>query len=298
MSTTAAPRGASPEAIRKHYDVANDFYELWLDPTMCYSCALWDEDEPDSNLEQAQLRKLDFHANQIRANGLDRVLDVGCGWGAMVRRLVHDYNVGHATGLTLSNAQAEWSFQRPDPRVDIRIESWLDHKPDAPYDGIISVGAFEHFAKAEMPDAERIAAYRAFFKNCSNWLKPGGRLSLQTIAYGNVDLTKVKEQADTKFFFDVIFPESVLPTLADITVACDGLFEIVNLRNDREQYYRTCQIWYRTLVAKKAEALKIVDQATYDRFVRYLKLSAFVFNNSYTTLLRIGFRRWDESRVG
>lgn len=297
MCTALDQRGASAEAIRQHYDVANEFYELWLDPTLCYSCALWDENEPDSMLEQAQLRKLDFHAHQIRAHQAHRVLDIGCGWGALVRRLVETHGVQSATGLTLSNAQAQWSAQRPDPRVDIRIESWVDHQPDAPYDGIISVGAFEHFAKAEWPDSQRIAAYRTFFQNCRDWLKPGGRLSLQTISYGNVDVAHVKEQPDTKFFFDVIFPESVLPTLADIIAASDGLFEIVNLRNDRDHYARTCQIWYRTLVARKAEALKIVDQDVYNRFVRYLKLSAFVFNASYTGLLRIGFRRWDESRT-
>lgn len=297
MSATVAQRGASPEAIRKHYDVANEFYKLWLDPTMCYSCALWDDDEPDSLLETAQIRKLDYHAAQIQATKLGRVLDVGCGWGALVRRLVQTYGVGHATGLTLSDAQADWSAARPDSRVEIRIESWMDHQPTAPYDGIISIGAFEHFAKAEWPDAQRIAAYRAFFKNCHKWLRPGGRLSLQTIAYANVDLATVKEKADAKFFFDQIFPESVLPTLADIVAASDGLFEVINLRNDREHYFRTCQVWYRKLVACKSEALKIVDQEVYDRFVRYLKLSSFVFGNTYAGLLRIGFRRWDEPRT-
>ena len=224
MTSTITQRGASPEAIRRHYDVANEFYDLWLDPTLCYSCALWDDDEPDSMLEQAQLRKIDFHANQIHAKGAQRVLDVGCGWGSLVRRLVETHQVEQAIGLTLSNAQAEWSAQLPDPR-------------------------------------------------------------------------NVKNPPDTKFFFDVIFPESVLPTLADIIAASDGLFEVVNLRNDREHYARTCQIWYRTLVSRKSEALKVVDLDVYNRFVRYLKLSSFVFNASYTGLLRIGFRRWDERRI-
>ena len=295
--TTASHRGASPEAIRKHYDVANDFYQLWLDPTLCYSCALWDEDDSDAMLETAQIRKLDYHANQIQAQNLHRVLDVGCGWGSQVRRLVNEFNVGHATGLTLSNAQADYSAQHPHPNVEIRIESWMDHQPVELYDGIISVGAFEHFAKAEWPDQQRITAYRTFFKKCREWLKPGGRLSLQTIAYGNVDVANVKNQADTKFFFDVIFPESVLPTLADIVAASDGLFEVVNLRNDREMYFRTCQVWYRNLVACKGEALKIVDQDVFDRFVRYLKLSAFVFGQEYAGLLRFGLRRLDQPRT-
>ena len=74
---TMTRRGASPEAIRRHYDVANEFYELWLDPTLCYSCALWEDNEPDSMFELAQLRKLDFHANQVQAKNAERVLDVG-----------------------------------------------------------------------------------------------------------------------------------------------------------------------------------------------------------------------------
>ena len=181
--------------------------------------------------------------------------------------------------------------------MEIRTESWQDHNPTDLYDGIISIGAFEHFSKADWPDSQRIIAYREFFTRCRDWLKPGGRLSLQTIAYGNVDVARVKDQADTKFFFDVIFPESVLPTLTDIIAASDGLFEVINLRNDRDHYARTCQIWYRRLVARKAEALEIVDQEVYDRFVRYLKLSAFVFHEAYAGLLRIGFRRWDEPRT-
>src|SRR5688572_25683389 len=94
--------GASRSAIRHHYDLSNDFYALWLDPSMTYSSALWSDGD---SLASAQRRKLDFHIEGARAPGAARVLDVGCGWGGLLQRAVDDWGVGHAVGLTLSQAQ-------------------------------------------------------------------------------------------------------------------------------------------------------------------------------------------------
>src|SRR5215212_4888186 len=95
--------GTPAAAIRQHYDVGNDFYELWLDPSMSYSCALWATGDAAATdtLEAAQLRKIDFHLPQARAAGKQQVLDIGCGWGATLRRLVEVHGVGQVVGLTL-----------------------------------------------------------------------------------------------------------------------------------------------------------------------------------------------------
>src|SRR5262245_33777912 len=115
MSNIPSPeRGASPQAIQQHYDVGSDFYALWLDNTLTYSCALWLDADSDGDLETAQIRKIDHHIISARARRVERVLDVGCGWGAVLRRLVSDYGVRHATGLTLSVAQAEQIAAQPD----------------------------------------------------------------------------------------------------------------------------------------------------------------------------------------
>jgi cyclopropane-fatty-acyl-phospholipid synthase len=290
-----APRGASPDAIRHHYDVGNDFYRLWLDESLTYSCALWNEGDSDRMLEAAQLRKYDYHVNAAQAVNAGRVLDVGCGWGALLRRLVESHGVGQATGLTLSETQAAWLTAHPHPRIDVRQESWLDHTPAAPYDAIISIGAFEHFARAGWTESERLAAYRAFFTRCRSWLKPGGRMSLQTITMGNVDPERLLQRPNMQFILTDIFPESMLPTLADIVAASDGLFELISLRNDRLDYYRTCRVWYKRLSACREEAVALVGEATVERYLRYLKVSTFGFGEGYIGLLRMTLQRWDEA---
>ena len=207
---------------------------------------------------------------------------------------VHD--AGRAVGLTLSRQQEEWAAAARDPRVEVRRESWADHVPAALYDAIISIGAFEHFARPEWTEGEMTAAYRGFFARCHDWLRPGGRLSLQTIAYGNIDREENRASPARPFLLGEIFPETDLPTLAAIVTAADGLFEIVTLRNDREDYWRTCRVWFERLLARREEAAAVAGEAVMRRYLRYLKLSASLFHAGHTNLLRIAFRRLDEPR--
>src|SRR5437660_5758563 len=119
--------GASAGAIRHHYDVSNEFFALWLDPTMTYSCALW---EPGDTLERAQIRKLDDVLDGVRARGAARLLDVGCGWGSLLRRATESYGVRRAVGLTLSEHQADWLATRSlAPDVDVLVRNWVDYWP-------------------------------------------------------------------------------------------------------------------------------------------------------------------------
>src|ERR1700688_4436191 len=101
-TTLVGSLGASRAAIALHYDTSNDFFRLWLDESMCYSSACWREDNAEEELEVAQQRQLDRHIRQARASGAERVLDVGCGWGGVLRRLIDAHGVRQAVGLTLS----------------------------------------------------------------------------------------------------------------------------------------------------------------------------------------------------
>jgi cyclopropane-fatty-acyl-phospholipid synthase len=294
-ATKEAVRGASPEAIQHHYDVGNAFYRLWLDESMSYSCALWDG-EADS-LAAAQARKIDYHIGQAHAAGVARVLDIGCGWAAVLKRLTAVHGAGRAVGLTLSREQEEWAGATHDARVEVRRESWADHVPSAPYDAVISIGAFEHFARPEWTASEQTDAYRRFFARCYHWLRPGGRLSLQTITYGNLDREESRASPGRPFLLGEIFPETDLPTLGAIVAACEGLFEIVTLRNDREDYWRTCRVWFERLLARREEAVAVAGEAVARRYLRYLKLSASLFHSGHTNLLRIAFRRYDNPRL-
>ncbi len=283
--------GASAKAIQHHYDISNDFYTLWLDKTLTYSCAMWEETQGYDALETAQIRKMDYHIAQARAREARKVLDVGCGWGSVLKRLTEVYGCKSAVGLTLSEAQARWIGSMNLPSVEARLEGWSDHNPTEFYDAIISIGAFEHFARPQNSVEPKIVGYRSFFSRCHRWLKPGGRLSLQTIAFGNM-----RPEDYNKFIAEKVFPESELPRFSEIAEAAERIFEIVTIRNDRLDYALTCRAWLKRLEANRAAAVKIVGEevvSNYERFFSYCILS---FETGKLDLLRITLRRIDHPR--
>jgi cyclopropane-fatty-acyl-phospholipid synthase len=274
-------------AIRHHYDVGNDFYELWLDSSLAYSCAL--RESADDTLETAQERKLRFHLDAVHvgaaAGGARRVLDIGCGWGGLLERAVRGPGVRDAVGLTLSDEQADFIRLRGLPNVEVRTESWVEYEPEDRFDGIVSIGAFEHFARPDDSAAEKIRTYREFFTRCRGWLNDDGMLSLQTIAYLNMS-----RDGASSFIQQEIFPNADLPTLAEITAAAEGVFEVQSVSNGRLDYAWTCEEWARRLRAHRAEAVDLVGGDVVARYERYLKLSAVGFRMGKITLLRLVLR--------
>lgn len=273
------------EAVRHHYDVGNAFYDLWLDDSRTYSCALRaDPKSPGTGdtLEAAQERKLKFHLDAVGADRAGAVLDIGCGWGSILERLALTHRVPRSVGLTLSEEQAAFVSARRYPGVEVRVQDWRDHEPDGGYDGIVSIGAFEHFARPDDTPAGKVARYREFFVRCRDWLAPGGALSLQTIAYANMS----RDDA-SGFMQQEIFPHADLPTLSEITAAAEGVFEIRSVHNGRLDYAWTCEQWARRLRARRAEAVALVGTDTVARYERYLKLSALGFRMGKIGLLRL-----------
>ncbi len=281
--TTITNPGASKAAISFHYDLGNEFFRLFLDRECCYSCAMYDN-ESDS-FEAAQQRKLEYHIQQARADGAARVLDIGCGWGALQKKLVREHGVKLAVGLTLSEKQAEWIRSMGLPGVEVRVESWSDHVPTAAYDSIISIGAFEHFARPSSR-AVRMRGYRDFFERCYGWLNPGGWMSLQSIGLGTVD-----RGVEGQFVAENIFPESDLPRLGEIAEASEGIFEIVLVRNDRADYKRTNHEFRDRLRQNWDVAVSLVGEETVRTFDKYFRVSAAGFSRRTTNLYRITFRR-------
>jgi cyclopropane-fatty-acyl-phospholipid synthase len=286
---TTAYRGASAAAIQHHYDVGNDFYALWLDPTLSYSCALWDGEQ--DNLQTAQKRKLDYLVTATRAAAAARVLDVGCGWGGLLRRLVELHDVNRVTGLTLSTAQATSIAGWANEHYDVRVENWIDHHPDGPYDAIISIGAFEHFADMGLTRTQRVDAYRAFFQHCYDWLPLGGRLAVQTNVKGNNTRLDRAMTRDLLFIIDTIFPESELPWPSEILQAAERRFDVVSIRNDPDDYARTCRAWLSQLQARHAEAEQLVGPAMVADYERYLAAAATAFTRRHLGLMRIIFEK-------
>ena len=283
MEQTNRP-GTSPDAIRLHYDSGNEFFSIWLDDTMSYSCALWDGE--GDTLEEAQRRKTDYLIAETRVAGKGSILDVGCGWGPVLDRATRVHDVGRAVGLTLSEPQAAWVHAQDNARVEARVENWLDHVPDARYDGIVIVGTIEHFARRDQESHEKVAAYRHFFKKCHEWLRPGGWLCVQAICYGTM-----RPEDFNSFIAKEIFPEADLPRLAELAEASERLFEITKVTNDRRGYRRTCQEWLDRLQVKRDRAVEVAGIEQVERFELYLNLCVKIFQVGASVLHRITFRR-------
>ncbi len=272
--------GASPEAIMSHYDMGNDFFRLVLDPEMIYSCALF---KGDDDLATAQLHKLDHHIEASGAANTARVLDVGCGWGAMLRRLVGHAGVAHAVGLTLSPSQARWIRDGNNPKIEVLEQDWRDHRPDRRYDAIISVGAFEHFVQKGLDPKVKLDAYREFFAYSDRVLAIGGKLSLQTIAYS--------ERTRVQPLLDKTFPDSDLPLEWEPIAAAEGTFSLIAARNDANDYYRTLVLWEQNLLANYDKAVALVGKERTDEFRRYLRMSAVGFRGGMVSLMRYSFQK-------
>jgi cyclopropane-fatty-acyl-phospholipid synthase len=279
-----ATYGGSADAIRYHYDVSRAFYALWLDETMSYSSALWTPAATEP-LALAQRRKIEHHLQHARADRATRLLDIGCGWGGVMRAAAELPGLQRIVGLTLSEDQAACVRELNHPKFEVRLENWVDHRPAAPYDSIVSIGAFEHFAKPSDTVAQKIQVYRDFFEACRTWLAPGGRLSLQTIAYG----TMRREEA-SQFINQEIFPDADLPTLAEIAAAADGVMEITDVVNHRLHYARTTETWAANLKKHRAAAVELVGEDTTARYERYLTQSSAGFYMGKIALLRLALR--------
>ena len=293
------PAGASAAAVRSHYDVSNSFYELWLGPSMMYSSAMWAGAETRADLERAQQRKIDFFAARVLPGpGPRRALDVGCGWGWNLRRLAEAHRVIAATGLTLSRAQLDYLTQHPVQGADIRLEDWNDHEPGEPYDAIFSFGAFEHFARDGTTGPQRIATYRRFFRSCMEWLGPGGRLALETIAHdGAPDTDAPLGRGPLGDFVLSLYPESLCPHLGEIVLGFEPFFEVEVLRSDPADFARTCRVWLTALREHEREAVAVVGEQVVRQFRRYLAASEIQFRTRIVTNYRLVLHRRRDVRV-
>ena len=289
---TSVSPGASEAAVRAHYDVSNRFYAAWLGPSMMYSSGMWSSSRDGSSLELAHQRKIDFFASKVLPRGPGRLLDVGCGWGGNLRRLAEHHGVTTAVGLTLSRAQCEFVAEHPWRGADVRLEAWSDHDPDDQYEAIVSYGAFEHFARDGTAAVERVATYRGFFRRCFDWLVPGGRLGLETIAHdGAPDTAAPRGRGPLGDFVLDLFPESICPHLFEIVLGFEPWFEVEILRSDPGDFARTFRAWLIALRDHEVEAAEVVGEETVRRFRRYLAASHVQFRTRTLTNYRLVLHR-------
>ncbi len=243
---------ADKRHISFHYDLGNDFYRLWLDPKMLYSCAYF-KNEYDS-LEQAQIQKINLCCRKLRLQPNERLLDIGCGWGSLLINAAKNFDV-QGVGITLSKEQLEYGRQQiAEERLQDRIQlEYLDYR-DLPgmnqtFDKIVSVGMFEHVGKANM---------KRFLESAGKVLRPGGLLLLHTIG-------KTMEEPTNSWIKKYIFPGCHLPDLGSILKNSTRLgLNFIDCENLRLHYSKTLDNWEQRFEASEARIRSMFD----DRFIR------------------------------
>lgn len=258
-------------AVSHHYDTGNEFFSLFLDPLMVYSCAHFLT--PDEPLETAQRRKLDLVCRKLQLRPGDRFLDVGCGWGALVIHAAIQYGV-EATGVTVSGEQADEARKRAaEAGVTDRVRIIHDdyRHLSGRFDAVASVGMVEHVGLARLPQ---------YFRHLRSLLAPGGVLLNHAI------FTRSRKPArGTSFVRAYVFPDGQLHKVEDaIAAAEDAGFELRDVEMLRQSYAVTLRNWVKNLEANADAARRLAGDRTYRIWRLYMAGSSVAFEQGAITV--------------
>ncbi|MEA3376123.1 MAG: cyclopropane-fatty-acyl-phospholipid synthase family protein [Chloroflexota bacterium] len=280
VSGTRHSRRRDRQAISYHYDVSNDFYALWLDRNMVYSCGYFAD--PDEDIHTAQERKLDYICRKLRLEPGERLLDIGCGWGGLVTHAVAHYGV-EALGITLSQPQVDFAQERIaeaalEDRCRVEVRDYREVEPETPFDKLVSVGMFEHVGEEKM---------RVYFEQAWDILRPEGVFLNHAITRPGWE---PKAERDDTFSDRYVFPDGELtPISHSLRIAEEVGFEVRDVESLREHYALTLRRWVRRLEQRHEEALEHVDEVTYRIWGLFMSGSAEGFEsarlNVYQSLL-------------
>jgi cyclopropane-fatty-acyl-phospholipid synthase len=285
MSSTKTENDFSPyyEESQSIYDISNDFFALFLGPTMGYTCGYYERE--DMTLDESQNAKFDLALGKLGLEPGMTLLDIGCGWGGALERAITQFDV-NVIGITLSKEQSDWARKRlakldTKRTVEVRLQGWEEF--DEPVDRIVSIGAFEAF---------KVERYPLFFERAYSVLPEGGVMLLHTILAhtqqffreNNIKLT-ISDLKFMKFIGDEIFPGGRLPAVEDIEkLAADSGFDLQRTHLLQPHYARTLDMWAANLEAAKDEAIALQSQEVYDRYMKYLTGCADFFHRGITNI--------------
>ena len=267
-------------AIEYHYDLANDFYALFLDRNMVYSCAYYSQDH--DSLEAAQSHKLDHILNKLGLKQGESFLDIGCGWGALVIRASEKYGA-LSTGITLSKKQFEYAqdaIRRSglEGRCKVLLRDYRDLKEEGAYDKIASVGMFEHVGLKNLP---------LYFSAIHRLLKDDGLVLNHGITSSNVESRKLGMGVGD-FIHRYVFPHGELPHISLALKEMSGVgLEILDVESLRRHYARTCEAWSDNLEQHGDEAVHIVGDRHYRIWQIYLAGCAHGFSQGWMNLYQV-----------
>lgn len=276
--------------IAVSYDVSNDFFRLWLDKRMIYTCALF---EGTDDLETAQLNKLKWFHEAVKATPDKRLLDIGCGWGGTLEFLSQEMGVKDVTGITLSRAQYCEIQAKSIPGLSVECASYTDYQPKEKFDGVISIGMFEHVATPEQArTGEHISIYRDYFRRVWEWTNPGSWFALQSVISFRVPRNRHAVR-EISWVTSTIFPGAITPRLEAIVASVNPYWEVMQVKTRREHYAKTTAEWLRRLKSHEALIRQRWGDEKFDEYDRYLSACVMAFEKGYQSLVQIALRRVD-----
>ncbi len=255
------------DAVAYHYNASNEFYKLWLGAQMVYSCAYFAS--PQDSLDEAQFAKLDLICRKLRLQPGHKLLDLGCGWGALIIHAAK-YFGAHATGITLSEPQVEEANRRIreanlQDRCRVQLRDYREAEPRQEFDALSSIGMFEHVGAALLPE---------YFERALGHLKPGGVFLNHGIALN----AKLRTMPPGSFIDSYVFPdgETVAINLTLQRAEEEG-WEVRDVESLRQHYVLTLRAWVANLEANREAALQVVDEAAFRVWRLYMASSAYGF---------------------
>jgi len=273
-------RPADRKAIQHHYDVGNEFYELWLDRNRVYSCAYFRT--PDDNLDLAQEQKLEHICRKLQLKPGERFLDIGCGWGALIIWAARHYKV-KSVGITLSEEQHALATQRIkelglEDCCEARLMDYRDVPQYEIFDKIASVGMFEHVGKKNLP---------VYFRKIYDLLKPGGVVMNHGITTNSLQDGALGSDIG-KFVDEYVFPGGELVHVSRVVreMASQGL-ESWDAESLRPHYAKTLWHWVSRLESNSRRAIELVGEKRYRVWRIYMAGSAHAFDRGWISIFQI-----------
>ncbi|CAB3719763.1 SAM-dependent methyltransferase [Trinickia soli] len=275
-------KASDKKAIQYHYDVSNEFYKLWLDENMVYSCAYFENGDED--LATAQIKKIDHILTKIQVRPGHRLLDIGCGWGALVLRAAGKFGA-QCVGVTLSQNQFDLATERVKAagltdKIEIRLQDYRD--VEGQFDRITSVGMFEHVGRKNLP---------VYFSKIRDLLVDDGIAMNHGITSTDYDSGETA-LGGGEFIDRYVFPDGELPHISLALEAMQrGGLEAVDAESLRRHYARTLEIWTENFESKADTLKSLVDDEKFRIWRVYLAGCAYAFENDDVSLFQIVCRK-------